>query len=129
MRTRNETRDSPLGRLPWAGTGYDQLVVLDRTFLNTEPFADSALVLAPAPGFAPSPGSQFVLIDNRFAGPVDGEFQVSPEGMEFNIGGSRWRLSYAGGDGNDVVVTVVPEPGALAVLALAAAGLLRRQRY
>ena len=114
------------GRDP--GAGYDQLVVLDRTFIRTDPFIDSVLQVVPALGFSPLPGDRFVLIDNRFSGPVDGYFQGLTEGTTFTAGGSSWRITYAGGDGNDVVVSVVPEPHALGAMTLAATGLLRRRR-
>lgn len=112
-----------------SGTGYDQLVVLDRTFLRTDPYIDSVLELALAPGFTPSVGDQFRLIDNQFTGPMDGYFQGMTEGTIFTTAGrNSWRITYAGGDGNDVVVTAVPEPAGFGLFALAGTLLCRRQR-
>jgi autotransporter-associated beta strand protein len=112
-----------------AGTGYDQLIVLDRTFLRTDPYIDSVLELASVGGFAPSPGDQFMLIDDRFTGAVDGYFLGLPEGAKLQAVGTTWQISYAGGDGNDVVATVVPEPVPAAMLGVAGAWLFRRRRY
>jgi hypothetical protein len=68
----------------------------------------------------PDPGQVFTIIDNRFAGPVVGYFAASnyPEGAlvtPLDGGDVRFRISYTGGDGNDVTLTVVPEPGALSI--------------
>ena len=58
-----------------------------------------------AAGFVPVPGDSYRIIDNSSADPVDGTFNGLPEGSTVTIGGSMFRLSYAGGDGNDVVLT------------------------
>jgi autotransporter-associated beta strand protein len=115
------------GRAP--GSGYDQLVVLDHLFLRTGPGLDTVLELVPSGGFAPAPGDRFTLIDNRFTGPVEGAFRNLSEGTMFQSAGTSWQISYRGGDGNDVVVTVVPEPRAVAGLAIGAPLLLRRRRH
>lgn len=43
------------------------------------------------------------------------------EGEIFFASGQSWQLSYAGGDGNDVVIAAVPEPNIAALMAVAAA--------
>jgi hypothetical protein len=73
-------------------------------------------------GGSTRPGDQFILINNDGTDPVIGTFSNAPEGA--TIGGNtgtKWRISYHGGDGNDVVATVAPVP-AFAV-ALGAGGL------
>jgi autotransporter-associated beta strand protein len=107
-----------------SGARNDQLVVLDHLFLRP---TDSTLDLAPAPGFTSAPGDAFTLIDNRFAGPVEGSFRGLGEGTVFTAAATSWQITYRGGDGNDVVVTVVPEPGSSGVLAVGALLLLRRR--
>jgi fibronectin-binding autotransporter adhesin len=48
------------------------------------------------------------------------------EGAQFNVGGFNATITYKGGDGNDVYVTV-PEPGCAALGALGLLGLLARR--
>jgi MYXO-CTERM domain-containing protein len=103
-----------------AGRTYDQLAVLDHLFLNT------GLEVRIA-GFGPTPGDQFTIIDNRFSGPVGGTFYNLPEGSTLLAAGTPMRISYLGGDGNDVVLTVVPEPAGLGVITLAGLLLGRRR--
>ena len=53
----------------------------------------------------PSPGDSFVIIDNDGADPVSGTFAGLPEGAVFSVDDTSFRISYAGGTGNDVVLT------------------------
>ncbi|MEZ4870007.1 MAG: DUF4347 domain-containing protein [Caldilineaceae bacterium] len=86
------------------GTTYDQLQVIgsNRTInLNN---ATLAIVL----GYTPATGDQFVLIDNVDAGStVSGLFNGLAEGAIFTIGATPFKISYTGGDGNDVVLTAL----------------------
>ncbi len=56
-----------------------------------------------------TPGSgplrTFTLVDHRGGGPVVGTFAGLAEGAEIAGGGGVFRISYVGGDGNDVVLT------------------------
>ncbi|HJQ39444.1 MAG TPA: autotransporter-associated beta strand repeat-containing protein [Thermoanaerobaculia bacterium] len=56
-------------------------------------------------GPPPPPGFKFLLIDNDGTDPVIGTFFTLPEGATFTFGGRAYRITYAGGDGNDVVLT------------------------
>lgn len=62
-------------------------------------------------GFTPPVGTVFTLIDNDGNDPVDGTFTNLPEGTRFRWapGSPTAQISYAGGDGNDVTLTIVPE--------------------
>ena len=105
------------------------LVNGERVFLSSESFSNNPLSVVLGAGFAPAPGQQFTLIDDRFIGPITGTFRDLPEGARFFEGGYEFAITYAGDDGNDVVLTAVPEPGAAgAVAGMLAAWLLRRAR-
>ncbi len=108
------------------GSGYDQvnvdgLVTLDGTL-------DLAL------RFAPDVGSAFTIIDNDGIDGVVGNFAGLLEGdtLSESFGGSayQWTITYVGGDGNDVVLSNVPEPATLCTALLAGLCLLgyRRRR-
>jgi autotransporter-associated beta strand protein len=109
---------------PDAASGYDQLVVLDGLTMVDRP---ATLDLLVDPAFRPSLGQQFTVIDDRFTGPVVGAFRGLAEGSPLSAQGTSFRITYLGGDGNDVVLTVVPEPGMLAASALGGMMLLRRR--
>jgi hypothetical protein len=61
---------------------------------------------------------------------VSGEFFGLPDGAPFLVGTTVFTVDYYGGDGNDVVLTVIPEPGALTLVlvGLAGAALIMRRR-
>jgi hypothetical protein len=74
---------------------------------GTVSLGNSQLVLERLGGPLPSPGAAFVLIDNDGADVVGGTFAGLPENSQFNQLGMRWRINYAGGDGNDVAITLL----------------------
>ena len=55
-------------------------------------------------------GSQFTILRKNSAGPVSGTFTGLPEAQTFTAAGYSWRISYVGGDGNDVVLTSLTGP-------------------
>ena len=64
-----------------------------------------ALDLMPPPGL--SVGDTFTLVDKTSSGAISGTFAGKAEGSTFSAAGQNWQITYAGGDGNDVVVTIV----------------------
>jgi autotransporter-associated beta strand protein len=80
------------------GSGHDQLDVRGTVNLT-------GLTLQGTLGFASSLSNQFVLIRNDGADPVVGNFNGLPSGNSLSLGGESFRISYTGGDGNDVVLT------------------------
>jgi autotransporter-associated beta strand protein len=60
-------------------------------------------------GYTPQSGDHYVIINKTSAGAVSGKFKGFPEDAvipDFLGSGLYARLTYAGGDGNDVVITV-----------------------
>lgn len=59
----------------------------------------------------PANGQSFEIIDNDGADPVSGTFTGLSEGAIFTVGSTTFSITYAGGDGNDVVLNVgTPQP-------------------
>ncbi len=56
-----------------------------------------------------SAGLRLPVIDNTGAGPINGTFSNLPEGAIVNLNGNNLQASYAGGDGNDLILTVLPK--------------------
>ena len=52
-------------------------------------------------------GDTFTIIDNKGTIPVQGTFKDLPEGAEITAGGVTFKISYVGGDGNDIVLTAL----------------------
>jgi hypothetical protein len=66
------------------------------------------LIISPLLGFQRGPADQFTLIDNDGTDPVVGTFVGVPEGRTVTVGSTLFRITYHGGDGNDVVATTEP---------------------
>jgi autotransporter-associated beta strand protein len=81
------------------GTENDQLGVK-----GTVTLGNATLDLKLAPGFAPAAGQSFVLVNNDGTDAVSGTFSGLPEGAYFVLNGQTFRITYAGGTGNDVVL-------------------------
>ena len=58
-------------------------------------------------GFVPPNGAQFTILRNDGADPISGTFAFLPEGGTFTTNSTTFQISYIGGDGNDIVLTVV----------------------
>ena len=57
-----------------------------------------------APGLAA--GTTFTILNKTSAGAISGTFAGKPQGTIFGASGYAWIISYTGGDGNDVTVTI-----------------------
>ena len=53
-------------------------------------------------------GTALTLIKNTAATPISGTFSNLPDGGIVNVNGNNLQADYAGGDGNDLTLTVVP---------------------
>jgi fibronectin-binding autotransporter adhesin len=105
-----------------AGTGYDQLSVTGTVGLN-------GANLSLGGSFIGNTGSFLILLNDGIADSVVGTFANLSEGASVLAGnGQSYTISYAGGDGNDVVLTAVPEPGSAALLLGGFALLAGRRR-
>jgi autotransporter-associated beta strand protein len=82
-----------------AGSGYDQLNVR-----GTNNLGGCALDASIGGAFTPAINNTFVIINNDGADPITGAFNGLPEGAFLPISGATFRITYAGGDGNDVVL-------------------------
>lgn len=100
-----------------ACSGYDQLQVTQASGeaddnKNVYLF-DPVLELSfPSDDYLPAAGTKFVIIDNDGDDAVQGTFADLPEGETFESNGGVFGISYEGGDGNDVELTVVTAPSA-----------------
>ncbi len=54
------------------------------------------------------PGMVFTIINNTAATPIAGTFSNLPDGATFTANGNSYVANYAGGDGNNLTLTVVP---------------------
>ncbi len=80
-------------------TAFDQARAIGAVTLG-----GATLNVTLASGYAASGGRTFVLIDNDGSDAVTGTFGGLVEGAVFYAGASAFRITYKGGDGNDVVL-------------------------
>ena len=105
------------------GLNFDRLRVAGSVDLSGQ-----ELGLSLASGYTPDVGDAFGIIDNDAADAVSGTFSGLSEGSTFTLGSTEFSISYVGGDGNDVVVTTIPEPAILGLIAASGAGLVFLRR-
>lgn len=91
-----------------ACSGYDQTVVTGTVTVA------GTLDVSRYNNFVPTAGQKYVIISNDAADAVTGTFEGLAEGATFDADGVTWSISYVGGDGNDIELTVMavsPETG------------------
>ena len=88
-----------------AGSEYDQIQVTGEVDLT-------GATLNISSSFTAAAGDQFLLIDNDDVDAVTGNFVGLAEGTLFSFNGNQVYITYQGGDGNDVVLTVNSPPSA-----------------
>lgn len=88
------------------GADYDQV----RVTLNAAAYLYSGN-LNLIPTISPAAGATFTIIDQAGGAAVSGTFAGLPEGSTIIAGGTTYRISYVGGDGNDVVLTSLGPAG------------------
>jgi hypothetical protein len=81
-----------------AGVNYDQLSVGTTLVLSNA-------TLAVTLGFNSAPNDAFTIIRKVGAGAVNGIFNGLPQNALLTVNGQKFRISYTGGSGNDVVLT------------------------
>jgi len=88
---------------PAPGAAYDRLATTSRVRLD----ATAPPQLRVTASYSPGVNDTFLILDNGGGAAISGTFAGLPEGAEFNAGHVRFRITYVGGTGNDVVLTVV----------------------
>ena len=86
------------GSLP--GVTYDQVVANGSVTIGSSVNLDMTL------NYSPSNGQVLMLLDNDGIDAVIGAFSGLPEGTTVTMNASDFQISYVGGSGNDVVLTV-----------------------
>ncbi len=94
---------------PTAGggaSGYSQIDVTGTVTLDPSPTLQFTL----GGTYKPSVGTTFTIINNDGADSVTGTFSGLAEGATLTLGTIEFAITYAGGDGNDVVLTCTRVP-------------------
>jgi autotransporter-associated beta strand protein len=74
-------------------------------------------------------GTTFVVIDNTSNSAISGAFSNLGDNSEFSNNGNTYAVSYEGGTGNDLTLTVVPEPSTWVMFALGFAMVAALMRF
>lgn len=91
-----------------ACSNYDQLVVKGVVDLGSKTKLDLKLLNS----YLPTKDSKFTIIKNDGSDKITGKFRSLPEGATFGHNGGLFKITYKGGTGNDVVLTVLRQPKA-----------------
>jgi len=89
-----------------ACTGYDQLKVTGTVKLE----AKNTLNISLYNSFKPVKGQKYTIIDNDGSDAVTGTFTGLAEGGTVKVGTVTFQITYKGGTGNDVVLSVLSAP-------------------
>jgi autotransporter-associated beta strand protein len=87
-----------------AGSGYDQVKVIGEVYISL-----ATLELTVGAGFNPPAGATFTILDNDGTDPINGPLAGLEEGATVSVGANNFRVSYVGGDGNDIVLSHIGE--------------------
>jgi hypothetical protein len=90
-------------------SGYDQLKANGTVNLDT---TTSVLETSRFNGYTPKQGQVFTIIENDGSDAVTGTFKNLAEGATFEQNGVVFKISYVGGTGNDITLTVQNVPTA-----------------
>ena len=93
---------------PVPGVGYSQLNPISPTPSNI--LGNASLQVVPNFSSVVSIGQQFTIISNATAHPFNGTFAGLPEGAQLTANGFTFSISYVGGTGDEVVLTLVGVP-------------------
>ncbi len=96
---------------PTVGAGYDQLNSL--YLVGSPTLANATLQVVPAFTTPVVLGQQFNILNNSSASTLSGIFSGLPQGSTITLGNYKFTISYLGGTGNDVVLTLASTPGAV----------------
>ena len=92
-----------------ACTGYDQLIVTGSG--STINLTGGILTVTVDSGFKIANSQTFEIINNQAGGAITGQLSYNgtalPEGSTFTVNGVVFKISYKGGGGNNVTLTVV----------------------
>lgn len=72
--------------------------------------------------------TEFVIIDNTSGSAISGAFGNLADNSTFTVGANQYQVSYSGGTGNDLTLTVVPEPSTTLLAGLGLLVVLRMAR-
>jgi fibronectin-binding autotransporter adhesin len=100
------------------------LVLADRVAANGVTIIDSLFSITDLGSGVLAADTQFIVINNTSDDAIAGRFLNLDDSSTFTIGSNEFRVSYSGGDGNDLVLTVVPEPATSALLGLGLVSVL-----
>ena len=90
-------------------TEYDQVKATGGVTLSS---TTSTITTSRYNSYTPTQGQVFTIIDNQGSSAVSGTFSGLAEGATFEQNGVVFKISYVGGDGNDVTLTVQNVPTA-----------------
>jgi hypothetical protein len=90
---------------PVAGTDYDQIVVSSG---GTVTLGGATLTLSTT--YTGNAGTVFTIIDNQGSISISGTFNGLSEGSVISANGRAYQISYVGGTGNDVTLSVLNAP-------------------